>query len=89
MTLPHIEMTSGSEWNPNTVKIGKVSTYNESNSFHSQQHTFGYYTMDTGDYSYLDNGTDEAVLHSINPALVKMGDKLKSYISEIFTPDAD
>ena len=24
-TLPHIEVTSGSEWNPNTVKLGKVS----------------------------------------------------------------
>ena len=23
-TLPHIEVTSGSEWNPNTVKLGKV-----------------------------------------------------------------
>ena len=24
ITLPHIEVTSGSEWNPNTVKLGKV-----------------------------------------------------------------
>ena len=24
-TLPHIEVTSGSEWNPNTVKLGKAS----------------------------------------------------------------
>ena len=23
-TLPHIEVTSGSEWNTNTVKLGKV-----------------------------------------------------------------
>ena len=23
--LPHIEVTSGSEWNPNNVKLGKVS----------------------------------------------------------------
>ena len=49
-TLPHIEVTSGSEWNPNTVKLGKLSTYNDRNAFHSQQHTFGYHAIETGDY---------------------------------------
>ena len=35
------------------------------------------------------NDMDEAVLHSINPALVDMGAKLKLNISDIFTPAAD
>ena len=30
--LSHIEVTSGSEWNPNTVKIGKVSMDKNYNS---------------------------------------------------------
>ena len=45
--------------------------------------------METGEYSYLDNGTDEAVLHSINPELVEMGANIKRNISEIVTPAAD
>ena len=45
--------------------------------------------MDTEDFSYLDNFTDEAVLISINPSLVEMGAKLKHNISEIVTPAAD
>ena len=46
--LPNIEATYGSECNLNTVRLGKVSTYNNSNAFHSRQHTFGYHTMETG-----------------------------------------
>ena len=37
----------------------------------------------------MDNGTDEAVLHSINPELVEMGANIKRNISEIVTPAAD
>ena len=88
-TLPNIEVISGSEWNPNTLKLGKLSINNDSDTFHSQQHTFGYHTTDTGGYLYLDNGTDEAVLHSINLALVDMGAKLRRKISDIVTPAAD
>ena len=65
-TLPHIEVIFGSEWNPNTFKISKVSTNNNRNTFHSQQHTFGYPTMDKGDYLYSDNGMDKTVVHSMN-----------------------
>ena len=45
--------------------------------------------METGDYLYLDNGTDEAVLHSINPELAEMGANIKRKISEILTPSTD
>ena len=31
--LPHIEVTSGSEWNPNTVKLGKVLMDKNDDSF--------------------------------------------------------
>ena len=79
-------MTYGSESNPNTVKIGKVSIDKDSNAFRSQQHTFGYHTTETGKYSYLDNVTDEAALRSINSALFQMGAKIKLNISEIVTP---
>ena len=88
-TLPHIEVTSRPEWNPKIVKLGRVSIDNDSNAFNTQEHTFGYHTMDTGDYLYLANGTYEALLRSINMALVKMGAKLKQNISEIITPAAD
>ena len=37
--------------------------------------------METWDYSYSDNDTDEAVLHSINPTLVEMCAKLKRKVS--------
>ena len=73
-------MTSGSEWNPKTVKLGKVYTNNNIDEFHSQQHTFGYHTIETRDDFYLDNGTDKALIHSKNPSLVKMGAKLKRNI---------
>ena len=33
ITLLHIEVTSGSEWNPNTVKLGKVSMDKNDDSF--------------------------------------------------------
>ena len=35
-TLPHINVTSGSECNPNTFRIGKVSIDNNNNAFCSQ-----------------------------------------------------
>ena len=37
---------------------------------------------------YSDNSTEEAVLHSINPKIVKMGAKLKRNISDIVAPAA-
>ena len=43
-TLPHIEVTSGSEWNTNTVKLGKVSMDKNDDAFELQQHVFGYHT---------------------------------------------
>ena len=43
-TLPHIEVTSGSEWNTNTVKLGKVSMDKNDDVFELQQHVFGYHT---------------------------------------------
>ena len=88
MTLPHIEVTSGSQWNPNTVKPGKLYTDNDSDD-HYQQHTVSYHTTETGKYSYLDNDTEKAIPHSIKPALVDIGAKLKRNISEIVTPAAD
>ena len=69
-TLPHIEVASGSEWNPNTVKLGKVSMYKNDDAFELQQHVFGYHTTQTGRFSYSYNSTYEAVLHSINPFFV-------------------
>ena len=48
-TLPHIEVTYGSEWNPNTVRLGKVSTDNNINAFHSQQHTLVITLLRQGD----------------------------------------
>ena len=88
-TVLHIKVTSGSECNPNTVKLCKVYTRNNSDEFHSQQCTFGYPTMERSDYLYLDNGIDEDVPHSTQLALVKMVTKLKCNISEIVTPSAD
>ena len=44
-TLPHIEVTSGSEWNPNTVKLGKVSMDENDDEFDLQRHAFGYHTI--------------------------------------------
>ena len=35
-TLPHIEVTSGSEWNPNTMKLGKVSMDKNNDAFELQ-----------------------------------------------------
>ena len=69
-TLPHIEVTSGSEWNPNTVKLGKASMDKNDDAFKLQRHVFGYHTTHTEKCLYSDNSTDEAVLHSINTALV-------------------
>ena len=88
-TTPHIYVTYCSEWNPNTVKIGKVYIYHDINTFYLQQHIFVYHTMDTGEDSYLDNGMEEAILNPINPALVKIDAKLKSSISEIVTSASD
>ena len=82
-------MTSGSEWNANTVILGKVSTNNDIDAFHSKQHTFVYHNMETGYYSYSNIGTDEAVVHSINLVLFNMAVKLKRNISDMFTPAAD
>ena len=45
--------------------------------------------MYTGDYSYSDNGMYEAVIHSINQALVYMITNIKRKISEMVTPAAD
>ena len=87
--LPHIEVTSGSEWNPNTVKLGKVSMDKNDDAFEFQRHVFGYLTIQTVKCSYSDNSNDEAVLHSINPELVELGAKLKRKISEITTPAND
>ena len=44
-TLPHIEVTSGSEWNTNTVKLGKVSMDKNDDAFELQLHLFGYHTI--------------------------------------------
>ena len=45
--LPHIEVTSGSEWNPNTVKLGKVSMDKNDDAFELQRHVFVYHTIQT------------------------------------------
>ena len=82
-------MTSGSKWNQNEVKTGKVSTNNYIDAFHSQQHTFSYHNTEMGDYLYSDNGTEKAILHSINLVLFNMAVKLKRNFSEMFTPLAD
>ena len=74
-------MTSGSEWNPNTVKLGKVSMDKDDGTFELQRHVFGYHAIQIGKFSYTGNSTDDAVLHSINPELVELGDKLKWEIS--------
>ena len=54
-TLPHIEVTSGSEWNPHTVKLGKDSMDKNDDTFELQLHVFGYHTTHTGKCSYSDN----------------------------------
>ena len=48
--LLHIEVTSGLEWNPNTVKLGKVSMDKNDDSFELQQHVFGYHNIQTGKF---------------------------------------
>ena len=88
-TLPHIEVTSGSEWNPNTMKLGKVSMDQNDDTFELQRHVFGYHTTQTEKCAYSDNSTDGAVLHYIKPALFELGAKLKRKISEITTPAND
>ena len=55
-------------------------------AFELQLHVFGYHTIQAGKCSYSDSSTDEAVIHSINPELVELGDKLKRKISEITNP---
>ena len=47
ITLPHIEVTSGSEWNPNTVKLGKVSMDKNDDAFELKICVFGYHTIQT------------------------------------------
>ena len=66
----YIEETSCSEWNPNTVKLGKVLMEKNDDAFELQKHVFGYHTTQTRKCSYLYNSTNEPVLHSINLALV-------------------
>ena len=63
-------MTSGSEWNPNTVKLGKVSMDKNDVSFELKRYVFVYHTAQTGKFPYSENSTDRAVLHSINTGLV-------------------
>ena len=89
ITLLNIEVTSGSEWNTNTVKLGKVSMNKNYDSFELQLHVFGYHTIQRIKCSCLENITDKAVRHSINPALVELGSNLKQKISEITTPAND
>ena len=67
-TLLHIEVTSGSEWNPNTVKLGKVSMDKNYDAFELQRHFFGYQNIQKVKCSYSDNSNDEEVFHSINLA---------------------
>ena len=43
-TLLHIEVTSGSERNPNFVKLGKVPMDKNYDEFELQQHVFDYHT---------------------------------------------
>ena len=88
-TLPYIEVTSGSEWNPNNVKLGNVSMDKNDDAFELQRCVFGYHTIQTGKCSYSDNSTYEVVIHSINTALVELGAKLKRKISERTTPAND
>ena len=63
-TLLHIEVTAGSEWNLNTVKLGKVSMDKNDDAFELQQHVFGYHTILTEKFSYSDNSTDKAIINS-------------------------
>ena len=88
-TLPHIEVTLGSEQNPNTVKLGKVS-------MDKMMICLNYNNMSLFIRLYI-QGNDhiqtivlnEGVLHSINPAWVEFGANLKRNISEINTPAND
>ena len=45
--LPHIEVTSGLELNPTTVKLGKVPMDKNNDAFELQRHVFGYHTIQT------------------------------------------
>ena len=46
--LPNMKLASGSEWNPNTAKLGKVLLDKNDDAFELQRHVFGYHTIQTG-----------------------------------------
>ena len=46
--IPHIEVTTGSELNLNTVKLGKIPMDKNYDAFELQRHVFGYNTIQTG-----------------------------------------
>ena len=75
-TLPHVEVTSASNWNPSTVKLSKIDLNNNDTCYQKSS---------IGDCL----NEDELVLRSINSVLVHMGDALKRNASKVVTPFED
>ena len=78
-TLPHIHLTTDDKWNPQTVKLGSVT------SLPNPDHVVRQIDLVTCEkkFAYQDNKSDEAVLHSINSVLTNLGSMMK--VSKIHT----
>ena len=59
-----IQLTSAKEWNPETVLLSSLNTNKNDTPFHR--------INENGDSIYADPTSDEALLHSISPHIVKL-----------------
>lgn len=80
-TCEHIELTDAQPWEPHTVTLGKVMRKEAMSTrvrcistTYMSEHPMSYNTHNK--YEYEDNKADETILHSINPILTNLKERI-------------
>ena len=80
----HISMTSQREWNPTQIALGEISSSTQAPHAVSVGEAFVSYTPSSCDspliFHYDDAVGDDYLLHSVNPSLVELRERLISQI---------
>ena len=80
-TCLHIDMTSKIEWNPNEIKLGEINNVKSTEHEEFARKSETNVNM-TKYHEYINPTSDEALLHSIEPSMVKLGEMISAKHTE-------
>jgi hypothetical protein len=76
-TCEHIHMTSSAPWNPSEISLLQA-THQGGNTTHPWKRQIATVDSTYDRYEYIDASSDEALMDSIDPSLVRLGERLNA-----------